>query len=64
VNAVNAFGWRWTVKQSLGHAPVGIVFLKNRTISLLPQLFIENCSELAKQLVKKSGKLTIIWSFH
>ena len=42
------------VKQSLGHAPVGIVLLKNRTISPLAQLFISSCIELAKQLAKKS----------
>jgi DNA-binding transcriptional LysR family regulator len=41
------------VRQSLGHAPVGIVILKNRTISPLAQLFINNCRELAKQLAKK-----------
>jgi len=41
------------VRQSLGHAPVGIVILKNRTISPLAQLFIHHCRELAKQLAKK-----------
>jgi DNA-binding transcriptional LysR family regulator len=41
------------VRQSLGHAPVGIVILKNRTISPLAHLFINNCRELAKQFAKK-----------
>src|SRR5215475_6530936 len=41
------------VRQSLGHAPVGIVILKNRTISTLAQLFINHCRELAKQLARR-----------
>jgi hypothetical protein len=41
------------VKQSLGYAPVGIVVLRNRTLSPIAQLFIKSCHELAKQLVKK-----------
>jgi DNA-binding transcriptional LysR family regulator len=41
------------VQPSIGHVPVGIVLLKNRTISPLAELFIENCRELAKQLAKK-----------
>jgi len=41
------------LKQSLGHAPVGIVTLKNRTLSPIMQLFIKSCRELAKQMVKK-----------
>jgi DNA-binding transcriptional LysR family regulator len=41
------------IKQSLGHAPVGIVILKNRTISPLAQLFVKSCRELAKQAAKK-----------
>jgi hypothetical protein len=41
------------IKQSLGHVPVGIVLLKNRTISPLAQLFIKSCRELAKQPAKK-----------
>jgi hypothetical protein len=36
------------IKQSLGHAPVGIVLFKDRTISPLAQLFINGCRELAK----------------
>jgi DNA-binding transcriptional LysR family regulator len=42
------------IKQPLGHAPVGIVTLKNRTLSPIAQLFIESCRELAKQLAKKN----------
>jgi DNA-binding transcriptional LysR family regulator len=41
------------IRQTLGHAPVGVVTLKNRTISPLAQLFINNCREVAKQLAKK-----------
>ena len=41
------------VKQSLGRMPVGIVTLKDRTISPLAQLFINTTRELAKQLAKK-----------
>jgi DNA-binding transcriptional LysR family regulator len=41
------------VRQTLGHAPVGIVTLKNRTISPLAQLFINSCREVAIQLAKK-----------
>jgi len=58
-NSVYRFsGWRpklqvLPIKQSLGHVPVGIVLLKNRTISPLTQLFIKSCRELAKQPAKK-----------
>jgi len=41
------------IKQPLGHAPVGIVILKSRTISPMAQLFIKSCRELAKQPAKK-----------
>jgi DNA-binding transcriptional LysR family regulator len=41
------------VKQSLGRVPVGIVTLKDRTISPLTQMFISNCREIAKQMAKK-----------
>jgi hypothetical protein len=41
------------IKQSFGHVPVGIVLLKNRTISPLAQVFIKSCRELAKQPGKK-----------
>src|ERR1700759_2230136 len=41
------------VRQTLGHAPVGIVTLKNRTISPLAQLFIDSCRDVAKHLAKK-----------
>jgi DNA-binding transcriptional LysR family regulator len=40
------------VKQSLGRLPVGIVTLKNRTISPLAQLFIDGSREVAKKLAK------------
>jgi DNA-binding transcriptional LysR family regulator len=58
-NSVYRFsGWRpklqvLPIKQSLGHVPVGIVLLKNRTISPLAQLFIKSCRELATQPAKK-----------
>lgn len=42
------------VKQSLGRVPVGIVTLKNRTLSPLAQLFISSSREVAKQLAKRS----------
>src|SRR5262249_444044 len=37
------------VKQALGSMPVGIVTLKNRTISPLAQMFINTSREVAKQ---------------
>lgn len=40
------------IKQKLRRIPVEIVVLKNRTISPLARLFIENCRELAKQQAK------------
>ena len=41
------------VKQPLGRMPVGIVTLKNRTISPLAQLFIIGSREAATQLAKR-----------
>jgi len=41
------------VKVPMASVPVGIVILKNRTISPLAQLFIKSCRELAKQPAKK-----------
>lgn len=41
------------VGQPLGHAPVGIVTLKNRTIGPLAQLFITGSQELARQMARK-----------
>jgi DNA-binding transcriptional LysR family regulator len=41
------------IKQPLGHAPVGVVTLRNRTLSPIAQLFIKNCREAAKLLLKK-----------
>jgi hypothetical protein len=38
------------VTQPFRRAPVGIVTLKNRTITPLAQLFIDEASGLAKQL--------------
>jgi DNA-binding transcriptional LysR family regulator len=46
------------VKQAFDRVPVGIVTLKNRTLSPLAQLFIDNAREVAKALVnrkKRSG---------
>jgi DNA-binding transcriptional LysR family regulator len=40
------------VKQSLGHVPVGIVTLKNRTISPLAQMYMDSSRQVAKQLAK------------
>jgi DNA-binding transcriptional LysR family regulator len=40
------------VKQRLSRLPVGIITLKNRTISPLAQEFIESSREVAKQLMK------------
>jgi DNA-binding transcriptional LysR family regulator len=41
-----------SVKQQLSRLPVGIITLKNRTISLLAQEFIESSRAVAKQLMK------------
>ena len=38
------------VKQSLGRVPIGIITLKNRTISPIAQLFIDRSREMAKWL--------------
>jgi DNA-binding transcriptional LysR family regulator len=38
------------VNQPFNHVPIGIITLKNRTISPLAQSFIENSREVAKQL--------------
>jgi hypothetical protein len=40
------------VKQRLSRLPVGIITLRNRTISPLAQAFIEHSREVAKQLMK------------
>jgi len=45
------------VKQSLGHMPVGIVTLKNRTISPLAQLFVIGSREAATQLAKREDSM-------
>ena len=46
------------VRERLGHVPVGIVTLKNRTIGPLAQLFIAGSRELAKQMTagKNGGR--------
>lgn len=41
------------VKQELSRVPVGIITLKNRTVSPLAQQFIESSREVAKQLMKE-----------
>jgi len=41
------------VKQAFARVPVGIVTLKNRTLSPLAQLFIDSAREVAKPLAKK-----------
>jgi DNA-binding transcriptional LysR family regulator len=41
------------VRQALARVPVGIITLKNRTLSPLAQLFIDNAREVAKPLAKK-----------
>jgi DNA-binding transcriptional LysR family regulator len=41
------------VKLPMGHMPIGVVTLKNRTISPVAQLFIENAREVAKTLAKR-----------
>ncbi len=38
------------VKQRLGRVPIGIVTLKNRTITPVARLFIESARKLAKTL--------------
>jgi DNA-binding transcriptional LysR family regulator len=38
------------VTRSLGRVPVGVITLKNRTISPIARLFIDTCCEVAKQL--------------
>jgi DNA-binding transcriptional LysR family regulator len=40
------------VRQELSRVPVGIITLKNRTVSPLAQQFIESSREVAKQLMK------------
>lgn len=44
------------VRQTLRTVAVGIVTLKNRTLSPLPRLFIDSAREVAKELTKKKGK--------
>ena len=41
------------VELPMARRPVGIVTLKNRTLSPVAQLFIENARELAKSLAKR-----------
>jgi DNA-binding transcriptional LysR family regulator len=41
------------VKHSLSHVPVGIVTLKNRTLSPMARLFIESAREVAKPLARR-----------
>jgi DNA-binding transcriptional LysR family regulator len=41
------------IDEPLGHVPVGIITLKNRTISPLAQLFIAGSRELMKQIEKR-----------
>jgi NifB/MoaA-like Fe-S oxidoreductase len=41
------------MKQQLSRLPVGIITLRNRTISPLAQEFIESSREVAKQLMKE-----------
>jgi len=43
------------VKESLGRVPVGIVTLKDRTISPLAQMFIDSTRKLAKQQAQNKG---------
>lgn len=40
------------VKQSLSSVPVGIVILKNRTLTPVVQLFVDSAREVGKQLAK------------
>lgn len=44
------------VRHSFSSVPVGIVTLKNRTISPIAKLFINSCRELAKQFVKEKDR--------
>ena len=44
------------VELSLSHVPVGIVTLKNRTLSPVAQLFIDSAREVAKQLASQKEK--------
>ena len=41
------------VKLRLAHVPIGIVTLKNRTLSPVAQLFIEHAREVAKPLARR-----------
>ena len=41
------------VKLQYARAPVGIITLKNRTLSPVAQLFIETAREVAKPLARK-----------
>jgi DNA-binding transcriptional LysR family regulator len=43
------------VELSLDRMPVGIVTLKNRTLSPAAQLFIEHTREVAEPLAKRKG---------
>lgn len=42
------------VKQSLGRVPIGIVTLRNRSISPIAQMFIDSSREVAKPLVNRA----------
>lgn len=44
-----------SVDHDLGHVPVSIVALKDRTISPIARLFVESAREIAKQLAQKRG---------
>ena len=43
------------VKLPMSRAPVGIVTLKNRTLSPVARIFIEHAREVAKPLAKRKG---------
>lgn len=45
-----------SVKQTLGHVPVGIATLKNRTISPIARLLVESTREVAKQLAEGNAR--------
>ena len=43
------------VELPIARVPIGIVTLKNRTLSPVAQLFIEHAREVAKPLAKRKG---------
>jgi hypothetical protein len=43
------------VRPAIADIPVGVVTLKNRTISPVAQLFIDTAREVAKHLAKKKS---------